>query len=143
MKTVDFSNAILGRAASKTAKLLLKGETIVVVNAEKAVIRGTQTGIMEKFLRRQGWKAKGNPLRHGIKISRRPDRIVKSAIQHMLPYKKARGKEALERLTICLGVPKKMEKAVTEQWKETQNAEKKKFFTIQQISETMGLKRGE
>ena len=76
MKTIDFSNLILGRAASKTAKLLLKGETIVIVNVEKAVVRGTRKGILEKFLRRVGWKAKGKPLRHGPKISRRPDRLA-------------------------------------------------------------------
>ncbi|MBU0635441.1 50S ribosomal protein L13 [Candidatus Micrarchaeota archaeon] len=141
MKTIDYSNLILGRAASKTAKLLLKGETIVIVNAEKAVVRGTKKGILEKFLRRHGWKAKGNPLRHGPKISRMPDRLVRFAIQHMLPYRRATGRQALERLTIFLGIPKKLEKASIEKWDSIENMEKKNFLTIAQISTAMGLQK--
>ncbi len=38
---VDASGLILGRAASVIAKRLLNGESIVVVNAEKAVVTGS------------------------------------------------------------------------------------------------------
>jgi large subunit ribosomal protein L13 len=141
MKAIDFENAILGRAASKTAKMLLQGESVIVLNAEKAVIRGTKTGILEKFLRRYGWRAKGNPITHGPKSSRMPDRLVYRTIQHMLPYRQARGKEALTRLKVFLGKPKRFEKMAAEKWAETKNEEKKNFLTIQQISEELGLKQ--
>ena len=95
MKTVDFSNLILGRAASKAAKLLSNGETLVILNAEQAVVRGTQKGILEKFVRRYGWRAKGNPTKHGPKLSRKPDQLVFFSIKHMLPHQQAKGRTAL------------------------------------------------
>lgn len=143
MKIVDYSNLVLGRAASKTAKLLLSGESVVIVNAEKAVIRGTKTGVMEKFVRRYGHRAKGNPTTHGPNMSRLPDRLVYWTIQHMLPYRQARGRNALKLLKIHLGMPKRFENKDTQNWKDTVNMEKKNFFTMQQVSEEMGLhKRG-
>ncbi len=141
MKAIDFENMILGRAASKTAKLLLQGESVIVLNAEKAVVRGTKPGIMEKFLRRYGWRAKGNPQTHGPTSSRMPDKLVYRAIQHMLPYHQARGKEALGRLKVFLGFPKRFEKMPAEKWHETKNEEKKNFLTVKQISEELGLQR--
>lgn len=141
MKAIDFENAILGRAASRTAKLLLKGESVLVLNAEKAVVRGTKTGIMQKFVRRYGWHAKGNPQSHGPKSSRMPNKLVFSTIQHMLPYHQARGKDAMARLKIFVGSPKQFEKTPAEKWPETQNPEKKNFLTVKQISEELGLQR--
>jgi len=142
MKTIDFSNMILGKAASKTAKLLLNGESIVVLHAEKAVVRGTKKGILEKFLRRYGWRAKGNPQTHGPKMSRLPNHLVFFSIKHMLPSN-ARGKSAQDRLTVCLGFPKRFEKTSVEKWSEIENTEKKKFLTMAQISEELGLVRKE
>jgi large subunit ribosomal protein L13 len=139
MKAIDFENAILGRAASKTAKLLLQGESVVVLNAEKAVVRGTKKGIMQKFARRYGWRAKGNPQTHGPVSSRRPDKLVYSTIQHMLPYHQARGKNALKNLKIFMGKPARYEKMTSEQWPETRNEEKKNFLSTKQISEELGL----
>jgi len=141
MKAIDFENMILGRAASKTAKLLLQGESVIVLNAEKAVVRGTKSGIMQKFVRRYGWRAKGNPQTHGPVASRRPDKLVYSTIQHMLPYHQARGKDALAKMKIFMGIPKRFEKMPAEKWAETKNEEKKSFLTVKQISEELGLQR--
>lgn len=140
MKIIDISNAILGRAGTRIAKLLLSGETVLVVNAEKAVVRGTKGGIMQKFARRYGWRAKGNPISHGPNLSRRPDRLVFFTIKHMLPHRKGRGLLALKRLKVLTGLPSRFEKNPLEKWPEIQNTEKQKFLTVQQISQELGFK---
>jgi large subunit ribosomal protein L13 len=108
---VDASGLILGRMASHVAKMLLSGERVVVVNAERAVISGSRENIVEEYkeyvLSKRTLK---NPER-GPKKVRRPDLLVKLAVRGMLPYKKARGREAYRRLKVYVGVPKEYEEA--------------------------------
>ncbi len=102
---IDAKNLILGRMASIVAKRLLNGERIIIVNAEKAVISGKRLSILreEKEFLQVGHPGKGpyHP--------RRPDQIVKRTIRGMLPRKKPRGKLALKRLRVYIGVPEEFE----------------------------------
>jgi len=102
---IDASGAILGRLASEVAKRALKGEEIIIINAEKAVISGNKEAVLEKYLHR---RRIGNP-KKGPFFPKRPDLIVKRAIRGMLPYKKKRGKEALKRIKVFIGVPEELE----------------------------------
>jgi len=102
---IDAEDLILGRMASVVAKRLLNGERIIIVNAEKAVISGKRLSIIreaKEFLQ-VGHHRKG-PFH-----PRRPDQIVKRTIRGMLPRKKPRGKDALKRLRVYIGVPKELE----------------------------------
>ena len=102
---IDASGAILGRLASEVAKRALKGEEIIIINAEKAVISGNKEAVLEKYLHR---RRIGNP-KKGPFFPKRPDLIVKRAIRGMLPYKKKRGKEALKRIRVFIGVPEELD----------------------------------
>jgi len=106
---IDASNLILGRMASYVAKKLLNGYTVIVVNAEKAVISGNPKSIIDEYketvLSKRTWK---RPTK-GHKKVKRPDLIVKRAIRGMLPYKKPRGREAYKRLRVYIGLPKECE----------------------------------
>lgn len=98
---VDAEGLILGRMATYIAKRLLNGEEIVIVNAEKAIFSGKKSsklGDAKEFL------GVGAPMR-GPFHYRRPDRIVKKSIRGMLPYKRPKGKQALKRLRVYLGIP--------------------------------------
>jgi len=98
---IDANGLILGRLASVVAKRLLNGERIIIVNAEKAVISGKRLSILreaKKFLEI------GHPGK-GPHHPRRPDEIVKRAVRGMLPRKKPRGREALKRLRVFIGLP--------------------------------------
>lgn len=98
---IDAYGLILGRMASMVAKRLLKGETIIIVNAEKAVISGkkkSRVNEARKFLE------VGSP-RRGPFHYRRPDRIVRRTVRGMLPYKQPKGKQAYKRLKVFMGVP--------------------------------------
>jgi len=100
---LDATDSVLGRLASYVAKRALEGDKVYVFNAEKAVILGDKKAIFEKY-----WKLRadiGNPLK-GPYYPKMPHLIVKRAIRGMLPRKKPRGRDALSRVIVHIGVPK-------------------------------------
>lgn len=137
MIVIDATDMILGRLAAYAAKQALLGETIRIVNAEKAVI----TGKPEHTLAAQKRKREmGAPL-IGPYYPRMPERIVKRTIRGMISYKKPRGKEAFARIRCYAGIPDdlKSEKLVTFKH---MNVEKShaKYITIERISKHFGAK---
>ncbi len=105
MKVIDASGLILGRMATRVAKLALAGEKIKIVNCEKAVISGKQNMILAKWRER---KHRTDPFK-GPFISILPDRIVRRAIYGMLPHKrkteKSRGILAFKNVMCYISVP--------------------------------------
>jgi large subunit ribosomal protein L13 len=97
---VDARDCILGRVASKVAERALDGETIAVVNAERAVVTGNEESTMENFRERQRVGSDQGPA-----YPRRPDGIFKRAIRGMVPHKKQRGREAFSRVRVYVGNP--------------------------------------
>jgi len=106
---VDASGLRLGRAASVIARHLLEGKKVVVVNSEKAVISGAKKAIVERYRRRMERRTWKNPEKVGPKRERRPDSLFYAAVKGMLPRKTPRGKAALNRLRVYIGVPLKYE----------------------------------
>jgi large subunit ribosomal protein L13 len=98
---VDASDLILGRAASQIAKRLLKGESIVVVNAEKSVVTGGRAMVIDFYIAN---RARGSK-RTGPHYPRYPDRIFRRTVRGMLPHLKTRGKVAYDRLQVHIGIP--------------------------------------
>jgi large subunit ribosomal protein L13 len=98
---IDAKGLILGRMASIIAKRLLSGEKIIIVNAEDAVISGKRLSIIRE---KREFLQVGHP-KKGPLHPRRPDNIVKKVIRGMLPYKTPRGREALKRLRVYMGMP--------------------------------------
>ena len=107
---VDASGLILGRAASLIAQRLLAGETIVVVNAERAVITGGRSQVIAHYTQA---RARGST-RTGPHFPRYPDRIFRRTVRGMLPHLKTRGKVAYDRLEVHIGVPDALKEAPTE-----------------------------
>jgi len=106
MKVIDASGLILGRMATKVAKLALQGEEVRIVNCEKAVISGKPEIVWREYKkkldRRSGTRA-------GPFIPKRADMYVKRTIRGMLPKKhwseESRGRKAYSRIRCYLGVP--------------------------------------
>lgn len=98
---VDASGLVLGRAASLIAKRLLRGESIVVVNADKSVVTGSRTAVLNFYIAN---RARGS-VRSGPHFPRYPDRIFRRTVRGMLPHLKTRGKEAFDRLEVYIGCP--------------------------------------
>ncbi len=105
MRVIDADGLILGRLASMTARALLKGETIVIVNAEKSVISGRKAYTFQRY---KQYYDRGSREK-GPYFPRMPERILKRTIRGMLPYKKQRGREALARLRVYRGLPAEFE----------------------------------
>jgi large subunit ribosomal protein L13 len=99
---IDATNATLGRMASYIAKQALRGNDIIIVNCNKAIILGKPSSIVAEFLQK---KQRGLHSQKGPKISRVPEKIVKRAVRGMLPYKKGKGAEAFDRIKCYNTVP--------------------------------------
>ncbi|MFH1450479.1 MAG: 50S ribosomal protein L13 [archaeon] len=138
MKVIDATNLKLGRLASYVAQDALKGETIRIVNAEKAVVTGNRKDILTKFR----FKRQVGSRYHGPFYPKQADRILKRVIRGMLPYKKQRGRDALDRIRAYLGVPAVFSKQKFETVKGAQLGviEKRLIMTLADLSQELGSK---
>ena len=97
---VDARDCILGRVASEVAQRALAGERIAIVNAESAIVTGDKEDVFETYRTRVRVGSDRGPY-----YPKRPDAIFKRAVRGMLPYKKPRGREALENVRVYVGNP--------------------------------------
>jgi len=97
---VDARDCIMGRVASQVAERALDGESIAVVNAERAVITGGDEDVMSTFRKRRDVGSDRGPA-----YPKRPDGILKRSIRGMLPHKKPRGREAYGNVRVYVGNP--------------------------------------
>ena len=132
---IDASGAILGRLSTHTAKRLLKGEEIAVVNSEKAIISGKKSTIKDRYKQ----KREVGTYRKGPFYPRMPDMIVKRTIRGMIPYQTPHGRTAFKRLKCYIGVPKEFE---GKKFESIKSAEKQPvdFVTIKELSKSLGAK---
>ena len=98
---INAEELILGRMASTVAKRLLKGERIIIVNAEKTVLSGKRKSRVSEA---KEFLEVGHP-KKGPFHYRRPDRILRRTVRGMLPYKQPKGKQAYKRLKVLIGIP--------------------------------------
>jgi large subunit ribosomal protein L13 len=97
---VDARDCIMGRVASNVAERALAGESVAVVNAEQAVITGTEDDVFSTYRKRAELGSDRGPY-----YPKRPDGIFKRAIRGMLPYKQDDGREALDSVRVYVGNP--------------------------------------
>ena len=98
---VNAEAQVVGRMCSKIAKLLLNGEEVIILNAEKAIFSGKKKSkVAEAHL----FLEVGAPMR-GPFHYRRPDRFLRKTVRGMLPFKQPKGKSAYKRLKVYMGIP--------------------------------------
>jgi large subunit ribosomal protein L13 len=131
---LDASGQVVGRFSAAVAKRLLNGEEIVVVNAEKAVITGSKSWIIEEFHQRRD---RGSQ-RMGPFYPRRAERILHRAIRGMLPYQQPRGRAALKRLRVYVQVPEGYKEAPKERVEGADRIRTARFLTLEQIAMRLG-----
>jgi large subunit ribosomal protein L13 len=101
---VDATNQIAGRLSSKVAKLILSGRRVVVVNAERSLISGSRTSVINQWKERLELSSRVNPI-YGPIHPRRPDNILRRMVRGMVPRKKPKGALAMKRLRVYVGIP--------------------------------------
>jgi large subunit ribosomal protein L13 len=137
---INAEGLILGRMASKVAKRLLNGEKVIIVNAEKAVLSGKKRS---KVAEAKEFLEVGAPER-GPFHYRRPDRIVHKTVRGMLPFAQPKGKNALKKLEVFMGVPNefKSQKMIT--LEEAQAAKLRgPHFTLAELAKEVGWNQGD
>ncbi|RLJ10201.1 MAG: 50S ribosomal protein L13 [Candidatus Aenigmatarchaeota archaeon] len=133
---IDATGHIVGRLASRAAKEALKGKSIYIVNAEKAVISGNPQYVIDKY---RQWLERGDPYA-GPHFPRRPDRILKRVIRGMLPYKKPRGREALKRIKVFVSVPDEFKNIELKKIADAVSTVDCKTITLGELAERLGAK---
>ncbi|ASJ00138.1 50S ribosomal protein L13 [Thermococcus gorgonarius] len=141
MRIINAEGLILGRLASKVAKMLLEGEEVVIVNAEKAIITGNREDIFAKYKQRTELRTRTNP-RRGPFYPKRSDEIVRRTIRGMLPWKTDRGRKAFKRLKVYVGVPKEFEGKEFETISEAHMSRlaTPKYVTVGEVAKFLGGK---
>jgi large subunit ribosomal protein L13 len=134
MIKIDAKGLILGRMSTYVAKSLLKGEDIVIVNAEAAIVTGKRELVIKEYFDR---RSKGK-IRKGPYYPRTPDQILKHTVRGMIPYQKAHGREAFDRLKVYIGIPRNM---VNEKFETVAGASSEnvvEYVDLGEISRTLG-----
>ncbi len=131
---IDATNLILGRMASFAAKKALLGETVNVVNCEKAVVTGNKKTLLLQFKRKRDM---GIPSK-GPFYPRSPEQIVKRTIRGMLPYKKEKGRKAFKKIKCYTGVPENIKNSETIKNADVSKVPNLKYLTLEEISKHLG-----
>ena len=132
---VDARDCIMGRVASQVAEKALAGQTVAVVNAERAVVTGRENQIKAKYKQRVDVGAD-----NAYFYPKRPDGIFKRAIRGMVPHKKPRGREAFENVRVYVGNPYEEDGEVLE-GTSLDRLSNIRFVTLAEISETLGANK--
>jgi len=135
---IDGSNLIYGRLATAVATLIMDGEEVVVLNAEKIIVTGTRAEVLKNFKHKVdvGEVTK----RKGPFYPRRADLLFKRCVRGMIPRYTTTGREAYRDLKVFVGAPKQFDNA---EMTPVETAKKKvscKFVTLGEISEYLGSK---
>jgi len=136
---IDASDLILGRMASVVAKRLLLGESIVIVNAEKATISGKR---LSRVKEAKAFLEIGHPGK-GPFHPRRPDQIIHRTVRGMLPHRLPKGEVALKRLKVFLGVPSEFKGATFQTIPQADvNKLRCPYVTVGEFAKEIGYKAG-
>jgi large subunit ribosomal protein L13 len=103
---IDSTDGIMGRIASYAAKQALLGKTIDIVNCEKVLISGKKNAVIATY---KAKSARGGTAQKGPYISRTVEGIFRRTVRGMLPWSKARGREAFKRVRCHVGVPQEFQ----------------------------------
>lgn len=133
MKIIDADNCVVGRLASIVAKDLIDGETVYIINAEKAVITGDPTYTINFYKQRL---QRGDPY-HGPFFPKHPDRILKRTVRGMINYKKPRGSKAFKRLRVFNSLPEELKDKEIQKMDKIQN-KNQQYITLEKLSHRLG-----
>jgi large subunit ribosomal protein L13 len=132
---VNAEGLIVGRMCSKVAKLLLNGNEVIILNAEKAVFSGKRKSkVAEAHLFLEVGAPERGPFHY-----RRPDRFLRKSVRGMLPFKQPKGKSAFKRLKVYMGVPAEFKNKETVTFTEAASADLKgPHFTLGELAKEIG-----
>ena len=138
VEIIDARGLIIGRLSTHVAKKLLTNKEleIAIVNAEKAIVSGTRKMVLTSCI---GKRDLNHP-RKGPNFPKLPDRILKRTIRGMLPYQQPKGREALKRVKVYMGVPKEFEGKKMKTVESAKNKGLESYMELGEVSRNLGAK---
>jgi large subunit ribosomal protein L13 len=137
---VDAANCIAGRICSHVSKLLLQGNRVVILNAEKAMLSGNRYKTIELYKEHLEINSVTNPI-HGPFHPRRPDTILTKMVRGMVPKRKTSGIEAFKRLRVYIGIPEEMKNIKAESFIDSKITKPVSYYiTIGEVAKQIGWK---
>jgi large subunit ribosomal protein L13 len=135
---INAENLIVGRVAAYAAKQSLLGETVDIVNCEKAVITGSKANVLEDWSHK---RLRGGPTK-GPFIPRLCDRFVRRIVRGMLSHKEPRGRAAFARIMCYTGIPDQFagKEMITIEKASIDKLPNYKYMTIKEICKLLGGK---
>jgi large subunit ribosomal protein L13 len=135
---VDATNCIAGRMCSHVSKLLLQGNKVAIVNAEKAMLSGDRYKTIELYKEHLEINSVTNPI-HGPFHPRRPDTILSKMVRGMVPKRKTTGVEAHQRLRVYIGVPEEMKNSKLESFADSKIRKPESYYiTVGEVAKQIG-----
>lgn len=135
---VNGDGCIAGRMCSHVSKLLLKGNRITIVNAEKAMLSGQRYRTIQLYKEHLEINSATNPI-HGPFHPRRPDRILTKMVRGMMPKRKASGIEAFKRLRVYIGIPDQLKNSTMESFEDSKITKPVSYYiTIGDLAKEIG-----
>ena len=120
--------------------ILLQGNHVRVVNAEKSMISGNRYKTIEEYKEYLTIASNTNPI-HGPFHPRMPDRILTRMVRGMLPKRKSSGLTALKRLRIYVAVPPDLKNAKLETFEDSKIRKPSSYFiTLGELAKQIGWK---
>ncbi len=104
----DAAGTVEGRLASITAKALMEGKKVAVVNVEKAVISKPIDAVVKWLQPWYGIHSWINPRRYSPRKYMTPEGYFRTSVRNMLPVDKPKGREAYSRLRVYVGFPSEL-----------------------------------
>ncbi|MCX8197136.1 MAG: 50S ribosomal protein L13 [Candidatus Micrarchaeota archaeon] len=138
MVVIDAQDAIVGRLGAAVSKMLLAGKEVMIVNPEKALMKGSLINAKQKYLSRRSQKNKRKP-EHSPVWPRVPHLLLRRIIRGMLPWDSKRGKDAYRRLKVMPGgfqppqAPQPIPEAIAK--------DKQGTFTLEELCLQLGFQK--
>jgi large subunit ribosomal protein L13 len=137
---VDATNCIAGRICSHVSKLLLQGNRVAIVNAEKAMLSGNRYKTINLYKENLEINSVTNPI-HGPFHPRRPDTIISRMVRGMVPKRKPDGIGAFKRLRVYMGVPERMKAAKMESFDDSKITKPESYYiSLGEVAKQIGWK---
>jgi large subunit ribosomal protein L13 len=137
---VDAANCIVGRMCSHVSKLLLQGNRVAIVNAEKAMLSGDRYKTIDLYKEYLEINSVTNPI-HGPFHPRRPDTILTKMVRGMVPKHKASGIEAFKRLRVYIGIPEELKNIELESFDDSKITKPASYYiTVGDVAKQIGWK---
>lgn len=139
---IDAADCISGRICSHVSKLLLQGNRVTIVNAEKAMLSGQRYKTIQLYKEHLEINSVTNPI-HGPFHPRRPDTILTKMVRGMIPKRKSSGIEAFKRLRVYIGIPESLKNSEMKYYDDSKITKPSSYYiTVGEVAKEIGWSGG-